>query len=110
MLLINKTLLRLAKGLWGWICAITAVRLFSLAAVTRFAASISGGERQRIGIARCLLTDPDMIAMDEPTSSLDVFHEKELLSTLAEQYQDKTLLIISHRASTLSGCTRILQL
>ena len=41
MLLINKTLLRLAKGLWGWIAAITAVRLFSLAAVTHFAASIS---------------------------------------------------------------------
>ena len=41
MLLIDKTLLRLAKGLWGWICAITAVRLFSLAAITRFAASIS---------------------------------------------------------------------
>lgn len=41
MLLLNKTLLRLAKGLWGWICAITAVRLLYLAAVTGFAASIS---------------------------------------------------------------------
>ena len=76
----------------------------------QMAVRLSGGERQRIGIARCLLTDPDMIAMDEPTSSLDVLHEKELLNTLAQQYEDKTLLIISHRMSTLSGCTRLVRI
>ena len=45
-------------------------------------ARLSGGERQRVGIARVMLLDPDVIVMDEPTSSLDVLHEKELLRTL----------------------------
>lgn len=73
-------------------------------------ARLSGGERQRVGIARVMLVDPDVIIMDEPTSSLDVLHEKELLKTLEEVYADKTWLIISHRASTLTGCTRIIRL
>ena len=71
---------------------------------------LSGGERQRIGIARAMLTDPDVLVMDEPTSSLDTLHEKELLDTLKREYADKTLLIISHRMSTLTGCNRIIRL
>ncbi|MBE6121346.1 MAG: thiol reductant ABC exporter subunit CydC [Erysipelotrichaceae bacterium] len=73
-------------------------------------ARLSGGERQRIGIARIMLADPDIIVMDEPTSSLDVLHEKELLHTLKKEYADKTVIIISHRMSTLTGCTRLLKL
>lgn len=71
---------------------------------------LSGGERQRVGIARTMLTDPDVIVMDEPTSSLDVLHEKELLKTLREECADKMLIIVSHRPSTLTGCTRIIRL
>lgn len=73
-------------------------------------ARLSGGERQRVGIARIMLANPDAIVMDEPTSALDVLHEKELLHTLRTVYADKTLIIISHRHSTLAGCTRILRL
>ena len=63
---------------------------------------LSGGEKQRIGIARVLLVDPDFLVMDEPTSSLDVINEKGLLKTLAEQFENKTWLIVSHRPSSLT--------
>lgn len=71
---------------------------------------LSGGERQRVGLARIMITDPDAVVMDEPTSSLDVLHEQELLRTLNTEYRDKTILIISHRASTLEGCVRLLRM
>lgn len=73
----------------------------------QMAARLSGGERQRIGIARVLLADPDVIVMDEPTSALDVFHEKELLETIRKEYAGHTVILISHRMSTLSDCERI---
>ncbi len=71
---------------------------------------LSGGEKQRIGIARVMLVDPDMLVMDEPTSSLDILNEKGLLKTLDDEYADKMILLVSHRSSTLTGCTRILRL
>lgn len=71
---------------------------------------LSGGEKQRIGIARIMLLNPDVIVMDEPTSALDVLHEEEFLHTLYAAYQDKIILVISHRQSTLKGCQRILKL
>ena len=52
-----------------------------------------------------MLVDPDVLVMDEPTSSLDILHEKALLKTLAEAYGDKILILVSHRSSTLTGRT-----
>lgn len=75
----------------------------------QMSARLSGGERQRIGIARILLRNPDICLMDEPSSALDALHEKELLHTLQTAYAGKTLLLISHRGSTLTGCSRILR-
>ena len=74
-----------------------------------FPHEFSGGQRQRIGIARILLRNPDICLMDEPSSALDALHEKELLHTLQTAYAGKTLLLISHRGSTLTGCSRILR-
>lgn len=74
------------------------------------ASRVSGGEKQRIGIARAMLVSPDVLIMDEPTSSLDALHEKELLNTLKEAYQQQTVMIISHRMSTLANCDRIIKL
>ncbi len=76
----------------------------------QMSARLSGGERQRIGIARVLLRDPDVCLMDEPSSALDALHERELLHTLETEYAGKTLLLISHRSSTLTGCTRLLKM
>ena len=76
----------------------------------QMSARLSGGERQRIGIARILLRGPDVCLMDEPSSALDALHEKELLHTLDTAYAGKTLLLVSHRASTLTGCGRICRL
>ena len=69
---------------------------------------LSGGERQRVGIARVMLTNPDILVMDEPTSALDIINEKGLLKTLDEEYKDKMIMIVSHRRSTLTDCNRIL--
>ena len=71
---------------------------------------LSGGEKQRIGIARVLLANPDFLVMDEPTSSLDVINEKGLLRTLEERFSEKTWMIVSHRPSSLTGCNRIIKL
>lgn len=75
-----------------------------------FGNQLSGGEKQRIGIARVMLTNPDVIVMDEPTSSLDIFNEKEVLKTLKDEYRDKTLIIVSHRSSTLTCANTIYRL
>lgn len=76
----------------------------------QMSARLSGGERQRIGIARVLLRDPDVCLMDEPSSALEALHEKELLHTLQTEYTGKTLILISHRSSTLTGCNRLLKM
>jgi ATP-binding cassette subfamily C protein len=71
---------------------------------------LSGGEKQRIGIARAMLVNPDVLVMDEPTSNLDVLGEKGILKTLVEEYGDKGIFLVSHRMSTLSICGNILRL
>lgn len=71
---------------------------------------LSGGQRQRMGIARALYRDADVIVMDEATSALDTMTERNVMDAIASLHGDKTLFIIAHRMSTLSGCDRILVL
>ena len=68
---------------------------------------LSGGEKQRIGIARTLLKDSELMLFDEPTSSLDILNEKGLLMTIDQNFADKTVVMISHRNSTLGACSRV---
>jgi ATP-binding cassette subfamily C protein len=65
---------------------------------------ISGGERQRIGIARALYRDPDVIVFDEATSALDGATERAISETIGELQGVKTLLIVAHRVSTIQTC------
>ncbi|MCG8482106.1 MAG: ABC transporter ATP-binding protein/permease [Clostridia bacterium] len=64
--------------------------------------NFSGGERQRIGMARAFLHDAKIILLDEPTSNIDSLNESILLNSLKEQSENKTIIIVSHRESTLS--------
>ena len=64
--------------------------------------TLSGGERQRIGLARAFLHDAPLMLLDEPTSNLDSLNEGIILKSLKEKSKDKTLVIVSHRMSTLN--------
>lgn len=69
---------------------------------------LSGGQRQRIGIARALYHDPSVIILDEATSALDNNTEKLVMSAIKKLGQDKTIILIAHRLSTLENCDKIL--
>ncbi|MBC5683472.1 amino acid ABC transporter ATP-binding/permease protein [Ruminococcus hominis] len=64
--------------------------------------TLSGGERQRIGIARAFLHDAEMILLDEPTSNLDSLNEGIILKSLKESAEKKTVVLVSHRVSTMN--------
>ena len=68
---------------------------------------LSGGQRQRIGIARALFHNPDILVFDEATAALDDETESEIMNEIYGFENDKTIIIISHRMSTLEGCDRI---
>jgi len=64
--------------------------------------TLSGGERQRIGLARAFLHDAPLMLLDEPTSNLDALNEGIILKSLKETSKNKTVVIVSHRRSTLN--------
>lgn len=69
--------------------------------LSKLSRTLSDGERQRIGLARLLVYDAPLILLDEPTSNLDYVNEQAILATFKEKLKDKTMIVVSHRESTL---------
>lgn len=63
--------------------------------------TLSGGERQRLGLARAFLHNGPFMLLDEPTSNLDSLNEAVILRSLREEGKDKTVVLVSHRVSTM---------
>ena len=68
---------------------------------------VSGGQRQRIGIARALYHEPQVLVLDEATSSLDIETETEVMSAIRALQGFKTILIVAHHLSTVQHCDRV---
>lgn len=73
-------------------------------------ASLSGGEKQRISIARAILKDAPIIILDEATASVDPENERELQSAISALTEDKTIIMIAHRLSTVRNADQIIVL
>jgi ABC-type multidrug transport system fused ATPase/permease subunit len=71
---------------------------------------LSGGQIQRIGIARALYNDPDILILDEATSSLDTVTESRIMKSVNSLHGIKTLIIIAHRLSTVEKCDTVYKL
>ena len=71
---------------------------------------LSGGQKQRIGIARALYRNPDILVLDEATSSLDFHTENEIIKTINKLNKNLTILIIAHKYSSIKKCDRIFRI
>lgn len=69
--------------------------------------NLSAGEKQRIGLARAFLSGSELILLDEPTSNVDSINEGIILKALSEQKKKKSIILVSHRESTMAIADRI---
>ena len=84
-------------------------QVFGISAIReKYPAEISGGEKQRISIARCILKDAPIIILDEATASVDTDNESYIQEAISELVKGKTLLVIAHRLNTIQNADQIL--
>ena len=72
--------------------------------------TLSGGEKQRIGIARAFLHDAPFLLMDEPTSNLDSLNEGIILKSIRESCENRTVVLVSHRQSTMNVADEVYEM
>jgi len=89
---------------------ISSLHMQSSSQISQDGSNISGGQQQRIGIARALYRNSEILVFDEPTSSLDSETESEIMETIYNLKGEKTIIIISHKVSILDQCDRIIKL
>ena len=68
---------------------------------------LSGGQRQRIGIARALYNNPEILVIDEATSALDNVTEQKIIHNICKSLNKKTIIMVTHRLSTVKHCDKI---
>ena len=68
--------------------------------------NLSGGQRQRVGVARALLLNPDLLIFDEATNAVDALSDMEIMKLASEHHHFRTLVIVSHRKTTVAACQR----
>lgn len=78
--------------------------------LTEFGSCLSGGERQRIGLARAFLHDSKILYLDEPTSNIDSLNEGIILSSLNKEKEGKTIILVSHRKSTMGISNNVIEM
>ena len=78
--------------------------------VGEMGSQLSGGQMQRIAIARAVYNDPSILIFDEATSALDSVIENEIINDLKDIKNNKTIILVSHKASTLKYCNKIIEL
>jgi ABC-type bacteriocin/lantibiotic exporter with double-glycine peptidase domain len=68
---------------------------------------LSGGQRQRLAIARALYRNPEVLVLDEATSAMDITTERTVLENIQSEFREKTIIMITHRISTLKNCDKV---
>ena len=71
---------------------------------------MSGGQKQRLMIARIFLQNPEVIVFDEATSALDYQNENEILNLLLDNIQEKTFIMVTHRGTSVARCDRVISM